>query len=187
MSIDKKRLKEQALVNEAIASIKRQLNDLENSRKKFIAAAVKARKNGITSQYVLAKNAIRIVSAQKNVVEQMLLNLQISSQIKDVSEMTKTFADGMKALSGSIVDTTSGLKFEKVSKQMAKATMSTQLKQIQADEFLATTQDGFASYADGLNSAGIDDIDRLIQSEMGMSDTDVEIDELTKKLLQNRT
>ena len=89
MSKEKKRIKEQMLVNQAIASIKKQLNDLENSRKKYIAAAVTARECGIASQYNLAKNAIRIVTAQKTVVEQMLLNLQISAQIKDVSEMTK--------------------------------------------------------------------------------------------------
>ncbi|MDE6401158.1 MAG: hypothetical protein K2L54_00930, partial [Clostridiales bacterium] len=109
MSKEKKRIKEQMLVNQAIASIKKQLNDLENSRKKYIAAAVTARENGIASQYNLAKNAIRIVTSQKTVVEQMLLNLQISAQIKDVSEMTKSFADGMKLLSGSIAETAGGL------------------------------------------------------------------------------
>ena len=55
MSNEKKRIKEQMLVNQAIASIKKQLNDLENSRKQYIAAAVAARENGIASQYNLAQ------------------------------------------------------------------------------------------------------------------------------------
>lgn len=183
MSKEKKRIKEQMLVNEAIASIKRQLSSLESSRNKYIAAAAKARANGISSQYALAKNAIRIVTAQKTVVEQMLLNLQISAQIKDVSEMTKIFADGMKMLSGSIVDTTDGLKFEKVSKQMAKATLSTQMKQAEADAFLDATQAGFEGFAGSVGGVTGDEIDRMIEAEMtGGMGVDAEIDELTRKL-----
>ena len=55
MSKEKKRIKEQMLVNQAIASIKKQLNDLENSRKKYIEAAAIAKADGIASQYNLAK------------------------------------------------------------------------------------------------------------------------------------
>ena len=84
MSKETKRIKEQMLVNTAIASIKRQLADLETSRKNYIKAAATARAEGIASQYALAKNAIKIVTAQKTVVEQMLLNLRLSAQIKDV-------------------------------------------------------------------------------------------------------
>lgn len=187
MSKEKKRIKEQMLVNQAIASIKKQLNDLENSRKKYITAAVTARENGIASQYNLAKNAIRIVTAQKTVVEQMLLNLQISAQIKDVSEMTKSFADGMKLLSGSIVQTADGLDFEKVSKQMNKAMISTQLKQAESDEFLQATESGFAAFAQSTSGADEDEIDRMIDGELrGARGLDDEIAELERKIKANK-
>lgn len=187
MSKEKKRIKEQMLVNQAIASIKKQLNDLENSRKKYITAAVTARENGIASQYNLAKNAIRIVTAQKTVVEQMLLNLQISAQIKDVSEMTKSFADGMKLLSGSIVQTADGLDFEKVSKQMNKAMISTQLKQAESDEFLQATESGFAAFAQSTSGANEDEIDRMIDGELrGARGLDDEIAELERKIKANK-
>lgn len=182
MSNEKKRIKEQMLVNQAIASIKKQLNDLENSRKQYIAAAVAARENGIASQYNLAKNAIRIVTAQKTVVQQMLLNLQLSAQIKDVSEMTKSFADGMKLLSGAIVDTTDNLKFEKVTKQMNKAMISTQMKQAESDAFLDATQAGFSAFASS-GGVGDDEIDKMIDGEMGLErGLDAEIAELERKL-----
>lgn len=187
MSKEKKRIKEQMLVNQAIASIKKQLNDLENSRKKYLSAAVAARENGIASQYNLAKNAIRIVTAQKTVVEQMLLNLQISAQIKDVSEMTKSFADGMKLLSGSIVQTADGLNFEKVSKQMNKAMISTQLKQAESDEFLQATESGFAAFAQSTSGADEDEIDRMIDGELrGARGLDDEIAELERKIKANK-
>ena len=187
MSKEKKRIKEQMLVNQAIASIKKQLNDLENSRKKYISAAVTARENGIASQYNLAKNAIRIVTAQKTVVEQMLLNLQISAQITDVSEMTKSFADGMKLLSGSIVQTADGLNFEKVSKQMNKAMISTQLKQAESDEFLQATESGFAAFAQSTSGADEDEIDRMIDGELhGSRGLDDEIAELERKIKANK-
>lgn len=186
MSKESRRIKEQMLVNQAIASIKKQLADLESSRKKYIAAAIAARKSGIASQYNLAKNAIRLVTAQMTVVEQMLLNLQISAQIKDVSEMTKSFADGMKLLSGSIIDTTDGLKFEKVSKQMNKAMVSTQMKQAETDAFLDATQSGFDAFASS-SSIGEDDIDRMIDGELaGSTGVDAELDELTRRINGNR-
>lgn len=187
MSKEKKRIKEQMLVNQAIASIKKQLNDLENSRKKYIAAAVTARECGIASQYNLAKNAIRIVTAQKTVVEQMLLNLQISAQIKDVSEMTKSFADGMKLLSGSITETAGGLNFEKVSKQMNKAMISTQMKQAESDEFLQATEAGFAAFAQSADGVCEDEIDRIIDGELrGAGGLDDELAELERKIKANK-
>lgn len=187
MSKEKKRIKEQMLVNQAIASIKKQLNDLENSRKKYIAAAVTARECGIASQYSLAKNAIRIVTAQKTVVEQMLLNLQISAQIKDVSEMTKSFADGMKLLSGSITETAGGLNFEKVSKQMNKAMISTQMKQAESDEFLQATEAGFAAFAQSADGVCEDEIDRMIDGELrGAGGLDDELAELERKIKANK-
>ncbi len=197
MSSEKKRIKEQMLVNTAIASIKKQLNDLDASRKMYIDAAVTARKEGVMSQYRLAKNAIRIVTAQKTVVEQMLLNLQISAQIKDVSEMTKSFADGMKLLSGSITDTTDSLNFDRVSKQMNKAMTSTQMKQIESDAFLDATQDAFSGFA-ATSGASDDEIDRMIEAQMGAGDLNIggssvgakvglddEIAELERKIKSN--
>ena len=187
MSKETKRIKEQMLVNTAIASIKRQLTDLETSRKNYIKAAATARAEGIASQYALAKNAI------KTVVEQMLLNLQLSAQIKDVSEMTKSFADGMKLLSGSITDTADSLNFEKVSRQMNKAMISTQLKQTEADGFLDASRAAFSGFA-GMNANTDDEIDRLIEAEMGGSarasgiggaaerDVDAELAELERRL-----
>lgn len=187
MSSEKKRIKEQMLVNQAIAAIKKQLGDLETSRKKYVEAAREARENGIASQYNLAKNAIRIVTAQKAVVEQMLLNLQISAQIKDVSEMTKSFADGMKLLSGAITNTTGGLNFEKVTKQMNKAMLSTQMKQAEADVFLQETQADFAAFADVNSSAGEDEIDRMISGEIDAdSSLDDQIAELERKIKANK-
>lgn len=187
MSKEKKRIKEQMLVNQAIASVKKQITDLEASRKKYIAAAVSARENGIASQYNLAKNAIRIVTSQRVVVEQMLLNLQISAQIKDVSEMTKSFADGMKLLSGAITDTTGSLNFEKVSAQMTKAMISTQMKQAEADAFLDGTQASFAAFSES-NGAGEDEIDKLIDAELGgASGVDADIEMLERKIKGART
>lgn len=170
------------LVNQAIASVKKQINDLEASRKKYIAAAVSARANGIASQYNLAKNAIRIVTSQRVVIEQMLLNLQISAQIKDVSEMTKSFADGMKLLSGAITDTTGSLNFEKVSAQMTKAMISTQMKQAEADAFLDGTQTAFSAFSEN-GGACEDDIDKLIDAELGGSTgVDADIEMLERKI-----
>lgn len=182
MSSEKKRIKEQMLINQAIAAVKKQLVDLESSRKRYIQAAATARANGIASQYALAKNAIRIVTAQKTVVEQMLLNLQISSQIKDVSEMTKSFADGMKILTGSITDTAESLDFEKVTRQMNNAMVSTQMKQAESDAFLDAASAGFAGFA-ATNGTGEDEIDRLIESQLGGDGSiDADIAELERKL-----
>ncbi|MDE7463505.1 MAG: hypothetical protein K2M48_00620 [Clostridiales bacterium] len=181
MSKESRRIKEQVLVNSAISSIKKQLNDLENSRNKYIEAAATARENGITSQYELAKNAIKIVTAQKTVVEQMLLSLQLSSQIKDVSEMTKSFADGMKLLTGSITDTTENLNFEKVGKQMSKAMISTQLKQEQSDAFLDASQAGFSGFAASGSDVKDADIDRMIADGTGGT-LDDELSALEKKI-----
>lgn len=181
---DKKRIQEQMLINQAISSIRKQLNDLENSRKKYIEAAAIAKADGIASQYNLAKNAIRVVIEQKAIVNQMLLNLQMSAQIKDVSEMTKSFADGMKILSGAITETNGSMNFEKATDRINKAMVSTQIKQAEADAFMEATEAGFASIAYNTSSASGDDIDNMIneQSKVDFGEVDDEIAALEKKL-----
>lgn len=178
MSRESKSLREKVLINSAIASVKKQIAELEKSREMYIAAAAEARENGIASQYELAKSAIRIVSAQKLAVEQMLLNLQLSSQIKDVSEMTKSFSDGMKMLSGALSDS-NGADFERVTKKVDRAMLSVRLKQDESDGFLAATNAALGKVA-GCEDG--DEIDRFIQTEATGGSLDDEIAELERQL-----
>lgn len=189
MSNAKKELKERMLVNNAMSNIKRQIALLEKSRNKYIEFAKDARLNGIKSQYDVAKSAIRMATQQKNVLEQMLLNIEISSQIKDVSNMTKTFADGMGLLSGSITETTTNMNFEKTTELMNKAVIGTQAKNVELNTLLETTGSTFENMS---STSGVsnDEIDALIDSELSMSDTPTadlskQIDDLEKKLNKN--
>lgn len=184
---DKKRIQEQMLVNQAIASAKQQLVNLEKSRKKYIDAAASAKADGIASQYNMAKNAIRLVIEQKAIVNQMLLNLQMSAQLNDVTEMTKSFADGMKILSGAIVETTNSLNFQKVTAEIDKAVVSTQVKQEQVEDFMDAVGEGISSLADNTGFAG-DDIDAMINGQAtDAGGADDEIAELEKKLKTLKT
>lgn len=185
MSKESKALKERMFIQQAITTIKRQLDSLEKSRKKYLDAAKTAKLKGIDSQYNLAKSAIRTVTTQKTVLEQMLLNIEISSQMKDVGEMTKNFADGMQVLSGEIVQTATSLNFDKAQKQMNKAVIGTEMKNMQLDNLLDSTAARFESMS---SSAADDELDKLINEQITATSDDElskEIDELEKKLGAN--
>lgn len=187
MSNEKKMMKERMLITSAMSNIKRQIANLDKFREKYIQHAKTAREQGIASQYNLAKSAIAMATSQKNLLSQMLLNIELSSQIKDVSAMTKTFADGMQVLSGSITETATGLNFEKTTALVNQAVMGVEQKNMELDSMLSMNASSFDSIASNSDIKS-DEIDALIDSEIGVSsslsndDISAEIAELEKKL-----
>lgn len=187
MSNEKKAMKERMLINSAMSSIKRQIANLDKFRDKYIQHAKVARQQGIASQYNLAKSAITMATSQKNLLSQMLLNIELSAQIKDVSSMTKTFADGMQVLSGSITETAAGMNFEKTTELMNKAVMGVEQKNMELDSMLSMNASAFENMGSSSNITS-DEIDALIDNEIGVTsisgseDMLSEIEELEKKL-----
>lgn len=161
-SKEEKRREEKMLLNRAVTSMKKQIERLEASKVKYTDAAVRAKSEGSEKQYELAKYGLRIAVAQKTVVEQMLLNLEMTSQAKDASEVSAEFADGMNLLTGEIIKLSGGMNFEKVNSLLSGAFVSTEINIERMDDTMSNASDGFSS----LNTDRADVAEELIRQRM---------------------
>lgn len=160
-SKEEKRREEKLLLNRALSSMKKQIERLEQSKQKYLDAAIKAKDEGSAKQYELAKYGIRLAQTQKTTVEQMLLNLEMTSQAKDASEAGAEFASGMGLLSGEIIKLSGSMNFDKVTAALSGAFSSSELNAEQLDETMALNADGLSAIG-----GGTDEVDRLIEQRL---------------------
>ena len=98
-SKEEKQIEERMMVRRTINRMSKYVADLEPKKKQFIEKAKEARLKGATNQERLAKNALKQVLAQQRMAEQMLLNFEITAQLKDLTELSGEFMKGMTSVS----------------------------------------------------------------------------------------
>ena len=87
--------------------------------------------------------------AQQRRVYEMKLNFEITSQMKDMSQMTVEFLHGMGSLSSDMMKLTKEKDFLKVQKQFAEAMTSVEMQTEQMEDFMDETEAAFSSSFSG--------------------------------------
>ncbi|MDR0426250.1 MAG: hypothetical protein LBH24_03670 [Clostridiales bacterium] len=185
-SAQQKETEEKILIRRAVGNIKRYIQRLSASRRRYIEEAKSAKLHDVPAQYKLAKSALAMVIGQQTVAEQLLLTMELSAQMKDTAAVAKAFSDGMNTLSGEINKLNARLDFGRTGRRVGRAMAETQLKNEEMGLFLAESNEEFSA----LNGdAGLsDELDALIEREAvldggaGLSDEEKEIAERLKKL-----
>lgn len=98
-SRQEKEIEKKMLVKRTINTMNKQINALEEQKKVFVEKAKTAKKNGLEAQYNLALTGYKMTLLQQKRAQEMLLNFEITSQMKDMTMMTKEFLGGMSVLS----------------------------------------------------------------------------------------
>ena len=98
-SKQEKEIEKKMLVKRTINTMNKQINALEEQKKVFVEKAKTAKKNGLEAQYNLALTGYKMTLLQQKRAQEMLLNFEITSQMKDMTMMTKEFLGGMSVLS----------------------------------------------------------------------------------------
>ena len=96
---EKKEMEKRLLVKRTIASMNKQIEKLEQQKKFFLDKAVEARKKGLDSQLVTAMNGYKTTAMHLKRTQEMLLNFELTSQMKDMTMMTSEFLRSMGSLS----------------------------------------------------------------------------------------
>ena len=116
-----KELEKRMAVKRTIRELSKQIKKLDTQKDSFISQGREAYSKGLKQQFNLAISGLRISLAQKRKVESMLLNLKITSQLKDISKMTVDFLNQMKNVSKDMIKLTDMKAFEKVSSEFEVA------------------------------------------------------------------
>ena len=183
-SAEEKRIEEKMLIKKAMSKIKRYIEQLNNAKTQYKEEAIKAKKQGIASQYKLAISGLKMATRQSHVAEQLLLNLELNQQTKDASEVTRDFVTGMSTLGKEINDLNGKINVARTSKKMRTAMAQSERMREGLEGFMDESEMLFGSMSDDAGSDA--EFDALIMREMeadsaDLSAMDAEIDKLLKR------
>src|SRR5690554_3708407 len=130
-------------IKRTLSKMNKFLSQIEEKKKKLIEQASLAKLKGIDSQYNLAVQGLKIALAQQKRVETMLLNFEITSQLKDISEMTKGFFESMVIFSKELQSTSKQKDFIKAQQQFEKAMVKSAMQTERLEAFLESTESLF--------------------------------------------
>ncbi len=182
-----KEIEKKMLIKKTINTMNKQIDTLEAQKKVFIEKAKYAKKNGLESQYNLALTGYKMTLAQQKRAQEMLLNFEITAQMKDMTMMTSEFLGGMGVLSKQMAKLANNKDFVKVQKQfeIAMANVETQTQQIEV--FMETSKDSFAN-ASGVKATtddtSVEDFieEGTVQDEFSDDAIDAEMEKIRKEI-----
>ena len=145
MGVSKKDIEKKMLIKKTVNTMNKQIQQLEEQKKTYIEAGRQAKENGLTAQYNLALSGLRMTIAQQQRVREMKLNFEITSQMKDMSQMTTEFLKGMGSLSKDMMKLTKEKDFMKVQKEFTEAIAGVEMQTQQMEEFMDETEAAFST------------------------------------------
>lgn len=145
MANTKKEIEKRLLIKKTINAMNKQIQKIEEQKKTYIEAGKQAKQKGLTAQYNLALSGLRMTIAQQRRVYEMKLNFEITSQMRDMSQMTGEFLQGMSSLSKDMMKLTKEKDFLKVQKQFADAMTGVEVQTEQLECFMDDTEAAFAT------------------------------------------
>ena len=173
-----KEIAKKLLLRKTMSNLNKYIAGLDSQKNKYIESAKKAKKIGSESQYNLSISGLKTAIAQQRRAEEMLLNFELTSQMKDLTSMTSSFLKGMSTLSKDMAKITSNNDFVKVQQQFEKAMLGVEDTSEKLDTFLENTDASF----EGIATKDGQDIDDKMIEKVINSDLQNEEDELDAEL-----
>ncbi len=184
-----KEIQKKMLVKRTVNSMNKQIARLEEQKKVFIDAAKRAKEKNLDAQFNLALSGYRMTTQQQKRAQEMLLNFEITAQMRDVTMMTTEFLRGMSVISKEMSKLADAKEFEKIQAQFEEAITAVETQTEQIDSFMELSQESFASAGKAKDGRDItaDDFEKFIteassKDEASNDDIDKEIEELKKKI-----
>ncbi len=185
-SAEKKEMQRRLLIKQTMKSIEKYIAGLNKQYESYVEIAKVAKMKGADQQFKLAVSAIRTVTSQKQKAEEMLLNIQITSQMRDLTKMTKGFLTTMNTMSKDMIKTTKSMDFDNVTKNFETALDNVEVATDRLDTLLDSSNDSYASIADNSKISN-DEIAKMIDLEIAHqesvlnSNIDAKVEKLNNK------
>lgn len=183
-SKEEKEMEKRMVVRKTMRSIEKYITQLQGQKLKSIESAKQAKLQGSQQQYSLAISGLKTAMAQEKKAKEMLLNFELTLQMRDLSKMTSEFLNGMSIMSQEMTAITKDMNFQKVQKEFEKAMLGVEQTTDNIDAMLDSTNDSFSTISSA--NAKIDDaeIEKLINEQLGGADAnlDNEIDSISAKV-----
>lgn len=170
-SKEQKAIEQRMLIKRTASKMSKYIADLEPKKSTFIAKAREARLKGAADQERLAKNALKQVMAQQRMAERMLLNFEITAQMKDLTEMSGTFMKGMTSVSREMSRLTDQIDFGAATKEFSKAMAKSQMQSEQMSVFLDELGTSFDVAVADTDTIPDSEVDALIDGDAAAAES----------------
>lgn len=165
-SREEKRIERDLEVRKGIASIKRNLKDMDKHTKEYIDKARKAKRIGDNDQLKFIKSALKKTALSKKMRERQLLSLETAMQIKNQAESDGEFARAMMEVSKSISEVYGSTDLAKTQKNFERAMMQAETLQDRMQIVVESMSDTLSTSDEEAEKILSDkDIDRMIDDE----------------------
>ncbi|MCI8612109.1 MAG: hypothetical protein HFE48_00200 [Clostridia bacterium] len=186
MANAKKEMEKRMLIKKTVSTMNKQIQKLEEQKQVYIEAGKTAKQKGLTAQYNLALSGLKMTIIQQKRVYEMKLNFEITSQMKDMTQMTTQFLKGMGSLSKDMLKLTKEKDFLNVQKQFNEAMLGVEMQTEQIESFMDDTESAFSTLSSTGSEADNKEIESLFTNAATDSDTesmiDMELAALKKKI-----
>lgn len=188
-SKQQKEIEKKMLIKRTINTMNKQINRLEEQKRVFVEAAKRAKEKDLDAQYNLALSGFKMTLQQQKRAQEMLLNFEITAQMKDVTMMTSEFLHGMSVISKEMTKLADAKEFAKIQAQFEKAMVAVETQTDQMDNFMEMSQETF--YNQGIDKSGKqmtdEDFEKYITEQVGQDELssdaiEKEMEELRKKI-----
>lgn len=182
-SAEKKEMQKRLLVKQSIKNLEKYIAGLNKQYNTYLELAKLSKMKGAEGQFKLVTSALRAVINQRQKAEEMLLNIQITSQMRDLTKMTKGFLTTMNTISKDMIKTTKSMDFENVINNLSTAMNNVEIATEKLDTLLESSSDSYASLADSSNITD-DEIKKMIDLEIAHQESNInaQIDEKVNEL-----
>lgn len=187
-SKQQKEIEKKMLIKRTINTMNKQINRLEEQKKVFVDAAKRAKQRGLDAQFNLALSGYRMTVQQQKRAQEMLLNFEITAQMKDVTMMTSEFLRGMSSISKEMTKLADAKEFAKIQAQFEEAMAAVETQTDQMDNFMEMSQETFYNQSKDKNGKMSDEelekfiMEQVQQDELSSEAIDKELDDLRKKI-----
>lgn len=188
-SKQQKEIEKKMLVKRTINTMNKQIGRLEEQKKVFVDAAKRAKDKDLEAQYRLALSGYKMTVQQQKRAQEMLLNFEITAQMKDVTMMTSEFLRGMSAISKEMTKLADAKEFAKIQAQFEEAMVAVETQTDQMDNFMEMSQETF--YNQGRDKEGKqmtdEEFEKFIMEQVGQDELssesiEKEMEKLRKKI-----
>ena len=192
-SKQQKEIEKKMLIKRTINSMNKQINRLEDQKKVFVEAAKRAKEKNLEAQFNLALSGYKMTLQQQRRAQEMLLNFEITAQMKDVTMMTSEFLRGMSVISKEMTKLADAKEFAKIQAQFEEAMAAVETQTDQMDNFMEMSQETF--YNQGVDKKGNqmtdEEFEKYIMEQVGQDELssdaiEKEMAELRKKIYQDQ-
>ncbi len=187
-SKQQKEIEKKMLIKRTINTMNKQINKLEDQKQVFIDAAKRAKSKGLDAQFNLALSGYKMTVQQQRRAQEMLLNFEITAQMKDVTMMTSEFLRGMSSISQEMTKLADAKEFAKIQAQFEEAMVAVETQTDQMDNFMEMSQETFYNQSKDKSGKMSDEeiekfvLEQVAQDSLSPEAIDKEMEELKKKI-----